>query len=92
MRAAIALIELIFAIVIIGITLLSVPNLLSLSKSSSQNAITQESISSAASHLAMIMSQYWDEADSDINYDSPILYVDNGDSELNESKDTLGIF
>ncbi len=90
MRKAIALIELIFAIVVIAITLLAVPNLLSLSKSTSDSAITQESISSAASQVALIMSQYWDEVDSDINYDSPILYVDNGDSELNEANDTNG--
>jgi type II secretory pathway pseudopilin PulG len=90
MKKAIALIELVFAIVVIGITLLSVPNLLNLSKKTSTNVITQESISNAASQLSMIMSQYWDEVDSSSNYDSPILYVHSGDVELNETKDTNG--
>jgi len=88
MKKAIALIELIFAIVIIGITLLAVPNLLSNTTKASNSAITQEAISNGASHLDMIMSQYWDE--KCINPNNPILYVVNGDNELIEAKDSLG--
>jgi len=88
MRRAIALIELIFAIVIIGITLLTVPNLLNTTTKATVNAITQEAISNGASHLEMILSQYWDE--NSINNDNPILYVNNGDSELEEAKDSNG--
>ncbi len=88
MKKAIALIELIFAIIIIAITLLSVPNLLSISKKSATSAITQENISNGASLVSEIMSLYWDENDTTPN--SPILYVKSGDSELNESKDTNG--
>jgi len=90
MKQAIALIELVFAIVVIGITLLAVPNLLSLSRGTAQNAITQESVSSGASQAALVMSQYWDEVDTDPNYNSPVLYVKNGDSELNETTDSNG--
>ena len=86
MRKAIALIELIFAIVVIGITLLAVPNLLNTTTKATTNAITQEAVSNGASHLEMIMSQYWDEAC--VNYDSPILYVKDGDSELEEFNNT----
>jgi len=83
MKKAIALIELIFAIVIIGITMLTIPNLLNTTTKAATNVITQEAVSSGASHIAMIMSQYWDEACA--NNDSPILYVLAGDIELNEA-------
>jgi len=88
MRRAIALIELIFAIVIISITLLSVPNMLNSTIKASNNAITQEAVSNGASHLEMIMSQYWDEEST--NYNNPILYVTKGDIELEETKDSSG--
>jgi len=88
MKQAIALIELIFAIVVIGITLLTVPNLLSNTNKASQNAITQEAVSNGASHLEMVMSQYWDEQSTTSN--NPILYVNNGDSELKEKIDSNG--
>jgi len=88
MRKAIALIELIFAIIVIAITLLAVPNLLALSNKTTKDVITQESISSAASQLSMIMSLYWDEKDSISEYESPILYVNSGDIELNETLDS----
>jgi Tfp pilus assembly protein PilV len=88
MRRAIALIELIFAIVVIGITLLAVPNLLSTTTKASSSAITQEAVSNGASHLEMILSQYWDEQSSKA-YDNPILYVSGGNSKLNEAKDSF---
>jgi len=88
MRRAIALIELIFSIVIISITLLSVPNMLNSTVKASNNAITQEAVSNGASHLEMIMSQYWDE--QSIKNNNPILYVNKGDIELEEKKDNKG--
>ncbi len=92
MRRAIALIELIFAMVIIAITLISVPNLISKTAKASNSAIDQEAISNAASYLDMIMSNYWDEADSDPKIGNPILTVENEDSALKEiSKNVLGV-
>jgi type II secretory pathway pseudopilin PulG len=88
MKRAIALIELIFAIVVIGITLLAVPNLLATTTKASSNAITQEAISNGASHLAMILTQYWDEQSIQA-YDNPILYVTSSNSMLQEAKDSF---
>ena len=64
MRDAIAMIELIFAIVIIGITLLSAPLLMSQATKSGYVALQQESISAAASQMGLILTRTWDEVDA----------------------------
>ena len=90
MKKAIALIELVFAIVIIAITLISVPNLIAVTTKASNSAITQEAISNSASHTNMILSQFWDENDTSPTYNNPILAVADGFSELSEAKDDKG--
>ena len=75
MKKGVALIELIFAIVVIGITLMSVPNLLTTTARGSKQVITQESVSSAASHIDMALSLFWDENDTIPAYSNPILAV-----------------
>jgi hypothetical protein len=86
MKRAIALIELIFAIVVIAITLLSVPNLISQTTKASNKAITQEAISNAASYSSMIMSSFWDEASTDPKVGNPILVVDKNTIGLTEKE------
>jgi len=83
MKRAIALIELVFAIVIIGITLLSVPNLISTATSSSNQIIKQEAIANAASYINIILSQFWDENATELN--NPILKVSSGMDELSKT-------
>ena len=90
MKKAIALLELIFAIVVIGITLVSVPNLIRTSVKASNGAVTQEAISNVASHIDMVMSQFWDETSTNPKYNNPILVVDNGNPSLNEARDSKG--
>ena len=90
MRKAIALIELIFAMVVIAITLLSVPNLINQTTQASNKAITQEAISNAASYSSMIMSVFWDENSVDPKLGNPILVVDTntpglGEKDINKS-------
>ena len=91
-RPAIAMIELIFAIVVMGIALLSVPNLLSVSSGSSLMILQQEAIAMAASHTNALMTYAWDEQ----NTDSVGLYVTNkltvsasGDTDLNNEATAL---
>ena len=79
------MIELIFAIVIIGIVLMSVPNLIQTAEKSGYVAIQQESINEAAAHLSIIMGYHWDENDTDERFLDPVLHVTNGDTGLNES-------
>ena len=84
MRKGIALLELIFSIVIIAITLMSVPNLIQSTSSASKEVITQESVSNAASYANMIMSTFWDENCSNPKYENPIVYVQKEDPDLEE--------
>lgn len=83
MRPAIAMLELIFAIVIMGIILMSAPQLISTAAKSGYVAIQQEAINEAASQVNMIMGYQWDESDVDERYIDPIL-ISSGDTDLNE--------
>ena len=80
-RPAIALIELIFAIVIMGIVMLSAPMLLSTANQSGYTAIQQEGINEAATQMTIMMDYPWDENDTNGSH-APLLNVSNGDSEL----------
>ncbi len=89
MRKGIALIELIFAMVVIAITLLAVPNLLSQTTKASNQVVTQESVSTAASEINMIMSLFWDENATDPKYNNPVLVVGSSNPDLVEANTTI---
>jgi hypothetical protein len=83
-KPAIAMIELIFAIVIMSIALISAPMLISTATKSSFVAIQQEAINEAASQINMVMGYHWDEQDANDLYLDPILVVSaQGDPNLN---------
>jgi hypothetical protein len=84
-RPAIAMVELIFAIVIMGIVLMSAPTLISTAASSVSVAQQQEGINEAASRVSMILTYPWDENDANDSCIPPVLHVTNGDTELNEN-------
>lgn len=88
LRPAIAMIELIFAIVIIGIALLSAPMLISTAAKSGYVAMQQEGINEAATKVNMIMGYHWDENNANESFLAPILNTSNGDSGLNASGTT----
>lgn len=83
LRPAIAMIELIFALVIMGIVLLSAPNLISTATKSGYVALQQEAIATASAEIGMILTHYWDEGDTNETNTAPVL-VTLGDDELNE--------
>lgn len=84
LRPAIAMIELIFAIVIIGITLLSAPLILNQSIQSSNVAMQQESIAAASTQISLILTHNWDENASTAARGYGILNVSpSGANELN---------
>ena len=72
-RKAVAMIELIFAIVVMGIAILSIPMITTQSARSGESAIMQESIAAVAAQMQMIMSLHWDENDANASLGSPIL-------------------
>jgi len=84
-RPAIAMIELIFAIVIMGIALMSAPMLISSAAQSTSAALQQEGINEAASRINMILTYPWDQNDVNDSCIPPVLHVAAGDSELNAS-------
>ncbi len=79
---AIAMIELIFAIVIMGIVMMSAPMLISTSLKSTSVVLQQEGVNQAVSRITMILSHTWDEMDTDDNCTPPVLRVTSGDNEL----------
>ena len=82
LRPAIAMIELIFAIVIMGIVMMSAPMLISTATKSSYVALQQEGINEAASRVNMIMGYAWDESNIDDRYIPPILYTTSTTTDL----------
>jgi hypothetical protein len=89
LRKGIAMIELIFAIVIMGIVLMSAPMLVSQASNSGLVMVQQEAIAAASTNIGMILTRHWDEQDTNESMESPIL-VANGSSELNEATDADG--
>ncbi len=82
LRPAIAMIELIFAIVIMGIVMMSAPQLISTAASSGYVTIQQEAINEASSQVSMIMSYPWDEQNANLAVTPVILTVTNGNAGL----------
>ena len=85
MRPAIAMIELIFAIVVMGLTLMTAPMILEQAKRGSFVSLQQESIAAAASHISIVLSRAWDQSDTNASLNAPILTVTNGDSDLDRN-------
>lgn len=77
------MIELIFAIVIMGITLLSAPMLISMASSSAQTTFRQESIAMLASHTNALLSYAWDEQDTASVNNDTVLRTDSIVARLN---------
>jgi type II secretory pathway pseudopilin PulG len=71
------MIELIFSLVIIGITLASAPLLISTSSKSSYLALQQESIAAAVTQMNIIMTSQWDHADTNTTIGEPTLTTDS---------------
>ena len=84
-RKAVAMIELIFAIVIMGLALMSAPMLISQASKGGLTAVQQEAIVAASTELGMIMTRHWDEADTNESDYAPILKVNENITALNET-------
>jgi len=87
-RKAIAMIELIFAIVIMGLAVMSAPMLISQAKTGGLAVTQQEAIAACASEVSMIMTRAWDEADTSMDNTNPILQVDENIPALNRQQNT----
>ncbi|WP_154806460.1 hypothetical protein [Sulfurovum lithotrophicum] len=72
------MIELIFAITIMGIVMMSAPRLIERSTASTYVALQQESIAAAATQMNMIMTTEWDQADTNSTLGAPVLQTGSG--------------
>ena len=90
LRPAVAMIELIFAIVIMGIVMMSAPMLVSTATKSGYVAIQQEGINEAASRVNMIMGYPWDEQNTNGNHIPPILITNSPTAGLGEVAVNVG--
>lgn len=82
LRPAIAMIELIFAIVIMGIVMMSAPMLISTANQSGYVTIQQEAINEASSQVNMMMSYPWDEENVNIALPARVLRTTAGNAGL----------
>lgn len=81
------MIELIFAIVVMGIVMMSAPMLISTATKSGYATIQQEGINEAASQINIILGYAWDESNTDDSR-PPVILQTAGDSDLNETVPT----
>ena len=82
MRKGIAMIELIFAIVIMSFVMLSLPIIIMQVKQSNSLAIKQESIALISSQVNLILTYQWDDVQTRGNNQSFILKTNSGVSGL----------
>jgi len=91
-KKGIAMIELIFSLVIMGIVLMSAPMLIQQSIKSGNVALQQEAIAAAASQTAIVLSMHWDENNSNIPVgESPILDSNRAPFDFNISSIPRGL-
>jgi len=90
-KRAIAMIELIFALVIMGIVLMSAPMLIQQSILSGNVAMQQEAIVAAASQTSIILSMHWDENNNSNSAVAPMLDVNRDPFDFNDTAVPLGL-
>lgn len=89
MRHAMSMIELVFAIVIMGIAVMSLPLILTQVQNNNAFAMQQEAILAAKAKIGEILTYEWDENSYDANASrSFVLDTANGDNELNATAGT----
>jgi len=90
-KRGIAMIELIFSLVIMGIVLLSAPMLIQQSINSGNIALQQEAIVAAASQTSIVLSMHWDENNNSNSAVSPMLDIDRIPFDFDEITAPVGL-
>jgi type II secretory pathway pseudopilin PulG len=81
-RRAIAMIELIFSIVVMGIAMSAIPMLVNRSAQSIYTSLQQEAIAAATTQISTIISAQWDHADTNTTEGGPILLTESSQLSL----------
>ncbi len=87
-RPAVAMIELIFSIAVMGIVMMAAPSLISTSVKSTGVVLQQEGINEAVSRVNMVLTYPWDQNDTNVSCVPPILHVTDGDPVFEEVNGT----
>ena len=90
-RAGFSMIELIFAIVIIAISVMTIPLMLTQSSNNNSFSLMQESILAARTKMGNILTHDWDRNSVDVDGYTRVLDVQNGADDLNRSATSLAI-
>jgi len=85
------MIELIFAIVVIGIIMLSAPMLVSRATQSSYTGLQQEAITAAATQISQIMTAAWDQNDANISEGMPVLQTNSAAIAACNTSSPMGV-
>lgn len=92
MRKAISMIELVIAIVVMGIVVASIPMVLTQTNENIAFAVKQEAIMAAKTRIGDIMTYEWDERSYDANNSMRfILRTNSPDAQLNDRNGTVRI-
>lgn len=84
-RSAFTFIELIFAIIIIAITVISLPMVTQVTSKNANSNVVQEAIFAAATELNEVTTVHWDENASDSNDTKTLLKVINIDNSCEDN-------
>jgi hypothetical protein len=95
-KRGIAMIELIFALVIIAIVLMSAPMLINQASQSNTVALQQEAIAAISAHTNILLTKHWDEADANLSGGvAPILKTSfnaHGVLDFDENNTRQGLY
>jgi type II secretory pathway pseudopilin PulG len=81
-KSSFSLLELIVAIVVVGISVTAIPALLTTSNSMQETSIKEKSFFNAFSLITLLQMQEWDENNTKGDNYYKVLTAENGDSEL----------
>ncbi|MFK5976749.1 MAG: type II secretion system protein [Sulfurovum sp.] len=88
LREGIAMLELVFSIVIMGIVMMSAPMLVSQANKGTLIGTQQEAIAAGATDIGLILTRHWDANDTNESLESPILATNSGQILLGEDNRT----
>ncbi len=89
-RSAFSMIELIFAIVIIGVAVLSLPMMSQVASKGAENNLAQETIFGASAELNQVMSYYWDERSMEDDPNGLSRVIDSNNDCNDVTKQRIG--
>lgn len=89
MKKAASLLELVVAIVVMGIAVMALPLMLDRVQKNNQYAMHQEAVLAARTYLGDILTYQWDE-NTYLNEVVAVLDTTSGDNEFNRLNDTAG--